>query len=230
MVLWCLACPNADVVVVEQPDTLVYDYVDVTEFASLCEFRTSQYGDPGQHDKFIRLAVRNAQLPPTTHPECRQAQRLSHLEYPNPDARDRARSSWTPHVRTCQALVNLASVDSAKAPDYVALITRFAANWYGSGHPVPADYLNPDAQPTSPEWRNYQEIRGPGDRRRPPLVEPLHAPYGDCGGDDGSGDLAPDSLERFQPCTLTAVEYHDQHYHIAGMRHPLTLTGPPNSG
>ena len=230
MVLWCLACPNADVVVVEQPDTLVYDYVDVTEFASLCEFRTSQYGDPGQHDKFIRLAVRNARLPPTTHPECRQAQRLSHLEYPNPDARDRARSSWTPHVKTCQALVNLASVDSAKAPDYVALITCFAANWYGSGHPVPADYLNPDAQPTSPEWRNYQEVRGPGDRRRPPLVEPLHAPYGDCGGDDGSGDLAPDSLERFQPCTPTAVEYHNQHYHIAGMRHRLTLTGPPNSG
>jgi hypothetical protein len=92
MVLWCLTCPNADVVVVEQPDTLVYDYVDVTGFASLCEFRTSQYGDPGQHDKFIRLAVRNAQLPPTTHPECRQAQRLSHLEYPNADARDRARA------------------------------------------------------------------------------------------------------------------------------------------
>eukprot|EP00900_Chrysochromulina_parva_P014463 jgi/Chrpa1/23017/Chrysochromulina_OHIO_Genome00024650-RA len=170
MVLWCLACPNASVVIVEQPDTIVYDYIDVTGFASLCEFRTSQYGDPGQHDKFVRLAIRNAQLPPALHPERRQAQRLSHLEYPDPDARDRARSTWAPHRNTCQALVNLQVVsgasesgesdgvedDAATAPSYVALIKLFAANWFCSGHPLPTDYLNQDAQPTSLEWRRYQ--------------------------------------------------------------------------
>jgi hypothetical protein len=70
-----------------------------------------------------------------------QAQRLSHLEYPNADARDRARSSWAPHRKTCQALVNLqfAGVDrAAGAPAYITLIARFAANWFCSGHPVPA--------------------------------------------------------------------------------------------
>ena len=233
MVLWCLACPNASVVVVEQPDTIVYDYIDVTGFASLVELRTSQYGDPGQHDKFIRLAIRNAQLPPTTHPECRQAQRLSHLEYPNADARDRARSSWAPHRQTCQALVNLQFADvhgAAGAPTYVTLIALFAANWFCSGHPVPADHLNPDAQPTGADWRNYQEVRGPGDGRRPPLAEPLQAPYGDCGGDDGSGALGHDGLERFHPSAPTAIEYHNQPYVTAGTRHRLTLTGPPNSG
>ena len=239
MVLWCLSCPNARVVVVEQPDTIVYDYIDVTGFASLCEFRTSQYGDPGQHDKFVRLAIRNAQLPPALHPERRQAQRLSHLEYPDPDARDRARSSWAPHRNTCQALVNLQIAggeseggepdgvedDTAVAPSYVALIMLFAANWFCSGHPVPTDYLNQDARPTGSEWRLYQEVRGSGDGRRPPLTEPLQAPYGDCGGDDGSGQYGHDGLKRFQPCAPTTIEYHTQH----GKRPRLHLTGTPPS-
>ena len=241
MVLWCLSCPNASVVIVEQPDTIVYDYIDVTGFASLCEFRTSQYGDPGQHDKFVRLAIRNAQLPPALHPERRQAQRLSHLEFPDPDARDRARSTWAPHRNTCQALVNLLVVsgasesgesdgvedDAAAAPSYVTLIKLFAANWFCSGHPLPTDYLNQDAQPTSLEWRRYQEVRGPGDGRRPPLTEPSQAPYGDCGGDDSSGRYGHDGLKRFHPCAPTAIEYHAQHH--AGKRPRLLLTGTPPS-
>jgi hypothetical protein len=82
-----------------------------------------------------------------------------------------------PHRNTCQALVNLLIADSGSdgiesdgveddaeaVPSYATLITRFAANWYCSGHPVPTDYLNQDAQPTSLEWRRYQNTRGPGD-------------------------------------------------------------------
>ena len=53
----------------------------------------------------------------------------------------------------------------------------------------------------SSELRHYQEVRGPqGDGRRPPLAEPLQAPYEDCGGDDGSGEHEHDSLDlRLQP-------------------------------
>ena len=177
----------------------------------------------------------------SSHPERRQAQRLSHLEYPDPDARDRARSTWAPHRNTCQALVNLQVIsgasesgesdgvedDAAAAPSYVALIKLFAANWFCSGHPLPTDYLNQDAQPTSLEWRRYQEVRGPGDGRRPPLTEPPQAPYGDCGGDDGSGRYGHDGLKRFHPCAPTAIEYHAQHH--AGKRPRLLLTGTPPS-
>ena len=198
MVLWCLSCPHARVVIVEQPDTIVYDYVDVTTFASLFEFHTSQYGDPAQTDKFVRLAVRNARLCPPTQPIAPQHSRPTHLDYPDPDARDRARSSWAPHVLTCNALANLAaSKDNPPAPSYPSLIAAFASSWFRNGHPVPKDYLAPDAQPSSLEWRRYQEVRGPGDGRRPPVFEPTLALIGDGGWDDGPGDSDIDT--RLQP-------------------------------
>ena len=182
MVLWCLACPHADIVVVEQPDTIVYDYADVSAFAALHEFRTSQYGDPAQHDKFVRLAVRNATLTPPSHPVSRQPYRATHLDYLNPDARDRARSSWACHTLTCRALAGLQQRPPVEAPTYIALLAVFVSTWFRSGHPVPSDYLNEDAQPTSPGWREYQLVRGPGDGRRPPLLE--QAPYEESTGED----------------------------------------------
>ena len=200
MVLWCLTCPHAAVVVVEQPDTIVYDYVDVSPFASVYEFRTSEYGDPAEHDKFVRLAVVNATLRPPTHPVTRQQHRPSHLDYPDPEARDRARSSWLPHVLTCQALADLHTSgrlhdnssddveDDDETPTYLQIIAVFIINWMSSGHPVPADHLSPDARPTDPEWRRYQDVRGPGDGRRPPLTEPIGDPYGDDGWDDTPDD------------------------------------------
>ena len=200
MVLWCLSCPHARVVIVEQPDTIVYDYVDVTTFASLFEFHTSQYGDPAQSDKFVRLAIRNARLCPPTQPIAPQHSRPTHLDYPDPDARDRARSSWAPHVLTCNALANLAaSKDNPPAPSYPSLIAAFASSWFRNGHPVPKDYLAPDAQPSSLEWRRYQEVRGPGDGRRPPVFEPPLAPIGDGGWDDGLGDSDIDPLLQPSP-------------------------------
>ena len=182
MVLWCLACPHADVVVVEQPDTIVYDYADVSAFAALHEFCTSQYGDPAQHNKFVRLAVRNATLAPPSHPVSRQPHRATHLDYLNPDARDRARSSWACHTLTCRALAGLQQRPPVEAPTYIALLAVFVSTWFRSGHPVPSDYLNEDAQPTSPAWREYQLVRGPGDGRRPLLLE--QAPYEESTGED----------------------------------------------
>ena len=69
MVLWCLTCPYALAVIVEQPDSIVYDYVDFEGLPDvhLVETRTSWHGDSS--DKFMRLALRNASMaepgPPT---------------------------------------------------------------------------------------------------------------------------------------------------------------------
>ena len=71
---------------------------------------------------------------------------------------------------------------------------QLASSWFRSGHPVPKDYLAPDAQPSSLEWRRYQEVRGPGDGRRPPLFKPPLALIGDGGWDDGPGESDLDTL------------------------------------
>jgi hypothetical protein len=54
-----------------------------------------------------------------------------------------------------------------------------------------------------------------GDGRRPPLTEPLQAPYGDCGGYDSSGQYGHDRLKRLHPCAPTAIEYHAWHHSVA---------------
>jgi len=61
MVLWCLACPHSAEVVVEQPDTIVYDEYRPPG-VTIRALRTSQFGD--ESDKFVRLALRGVQAPP----------------------------------------------------------------------------------------------------------------------------------------------------------------------
>ena len=60
MVLWCLATPHATTVLVEQPDTIVYDFVKLGSRTDVQvhELRTSQTGD--RSDKFLRLADRKS--------------------------------------------------------------------------------------------------------------------------------------------------------------------------
>ena len=43
--------------------------------------------------------------------------------------------------------------------DYRERAEIMAAAWHAAGHPVPADYLNADAQPSSPELREYQQLQ-----------------------------------------------------------------------
>ena len=49
-------------VIVEQSDTIVHDYLDFSEHPDVrvVEFRTSQYGD--ERDKFVRLTLRKPTL------------------------------------------------------------------------------------------------------------------------------------------------------------------------
>ena len=192
--------------------------------SALCEFRTSQYGDPAQHDKFVRLAIRNARLAAGTHPIARQLQRLTHRDYPDPEARDRARSTWLPHAFTCQALADLEPCAATPAPPtYTTLIAAFAANWFSSGHPVPNDYLAADAQPADLSWRDYQSVRGPGDGRRPPLTEPFQAPYGDGQWDDGLND--PDADWRLLPREFAAAKTQPTRAGTPTLTRPVRTTG-----
>lgn len=49
--------------------------------------------------------------------------------------------------------------------DYLQAVCDYASRWHEAGLPVPKDYLNSDAQPSSLEQRRYQLRRGPGDGR-----------------------------------------------------------------
>ena len=110
MVLWCLCC-TASLVVVEQPDTIVYDW-GAPEGVQLLEFRTSALGDAS--DKFVRLAVRGVHMPELDsrgegerRKRRRRQQGRSQFAFADADERDRARSTWAHHPRTCARLADL---------------------------------------------------------------------------------------------------------------------------
>ena len=170
LVLWCF-CVAADLLVVEQPDTIVSDFV----LLSFMEFRTSCFRD--EPDKYVRLFLRNAVLPLpfAADPTARKPVR-PYLEYASSDARDRDKSSWLPFANMCRALARMVpNEEPPPAPaDYLELIESFAAAWHAAGHPVPAGYSDSRAMPP-PGARRYQSFRGPGDGRVPPAVVPLLA-------------------------------------------------------
>ena len=172
MVLWCF-CVTATLLVVEQPDTIVSDFVSL----SFLEFRTSCFRD--EPDKFVRLLLRNAVLPVpfAADPTARRPVR-PYLEYASSDARDRDKSSWLPFANMCYALARVTPVEEPppEPEDYSKLIELFAAAWHAAGHPVPAGYSDSRAMPP-PGARRYQSFRGPGDGRVPLAVVPsLAAP------------------------------------------------------
>ena len=130
--------------VVEQPDTIVSDFV----LLSFMEFRTSCFRD--EPDKYVRLFLRNAVLPLpfAADPTARKPVR-PYLEYASSDARDRDKSSWLPFANMCRALARMVpNEEPPPAPaDYLELIESFAAAWHAAGHPVPAGYSDSRAMP-----------------------------------------------------------------------------------
>ena len=167
MVLWC-CCVTASLLVVEQPDTIVADFVPY----AFTQFRTSCFRD--SPDKFVRLFVRNAAVhPPYAADASARKPPLHHLAYASSDARDRAKSTWTTFENLCRALACLLPLAERPPAPMVfgEEIERFAVNWYAAGHPVPAGYDNERAMPP-PGARRYQTFRGPGDGRVPPAVVP----------------------------------------------------------
>ena len=167
-VLWCVCFQSALAVAVEQPDTIVPDFVDASSLpgTTVTEFRTNQYGD--STTKFVRLTHRNLQVPePTEAPVVRVDPNRSQHQYSDADARDRARSSWAAHPHTCAVLATAELRDSeGSVPlDFGMVVCMLARACHAAGVPVPADFANPDAQPADMDGRQYQQRRGAGDGR-----------------------------------------------------------------
>ena len=174
MVCWCL-CQISQYAVVgllEQPDVLAHDHLDVAsmEHAHVRELRTSLLGD--SKCKFMRLTVWNGELPTIEAADAYTGikdARPSHVEYRDDDARDRARSTWEPYVKTAAWVARLGAVRSQGVPalNFDTVITRFASAWYQAGRPLPPGFANPSGQPLDEGGRQYQLVRGKGDGRRP---------------------------------------------------------------
>ena len=177
MVLWCICCSTALMMLVEQPDTIGHDYFqfETQHEVAVMETRSGQYGD--EPDKFLRLTTRNMQLEPPPHPNAAivRDRGRSQFKYRDADERDRARSSWRPFTHLVASLARARPVKLAMPPamDYLHEAEKFAVAWYRSGKPVPADYLNPDALPSSAADRAYQLVRGQGTRTRMAGVVPM---------------------------------------------------------
>ena len=206
-VIWCICCDNADVVVVEQSDTIVHDYLDFSDEVATCpdvqvvEFRTSEYGD--KHDKFVRLTLRNASIAPPTHAPRRSLRAPNaHRQYANADERDRSRSSWAPMPNTCKTVAQLTRHKPTAAPlDFQIVIAAFAILWHENGNPVPVSYLAADAQPQTRDARKYQQRRGPGDGRRIVAVTPDGARRRD--------DMPPSGADSSLECGILAESDQD---------------------
>ena len=178
---WCLDCPHVRALVMEQPDTIAHDYIDMSErrATQVIEFRTAWLGDA--RDKFVRLTLRNVILPPlkgmmtrsnrhlgngpvVTMEDNQPYQRPKHTAYASADERDRDRSTWLPLTKTTNWVASFTFSDGkTPAPDeYVRRIRALGGRWKDAGHYLPPDYDRADAQPASQEDRAYQQVRGAG--------------------------------------------------------------------
>ena len=142
---------------VEQPDTVVYDYLDPETLLGIefIELRTGLL-DPDAPDKFMRLAVRNFLLPP---PEVKGSgegtsilpRRASIWEYESSDQRDRCRSTLLDKPNTCEYIVGLDVRDPTgwPGPEHLPTIHHFGERWLAAGNYLPPDFDNPTGEPLS---------------------------------------------------------------------------------
>ena len=183
---WCLDCPYARAIVLEQPDTIAHDFINMSgrHNTFVLEFRSSWLGDT--RDKFIRLTTVNMGSPKLTglmkqktglrvgrgaggDTDMRMREdaivaRPKHTDYPNAEARDKDRSSWLPLVNTTKWVTQMEAMPGRAAPhgEYVKRIRALGISWRDAARPLPVDHDNADAQPTSQATRDYQNMRGAG--------------------------------------------------------------------
>ena len=173
LVLWCICISSAHAVLVEQPDTLLHHVLDVSAYpgVTVVETTTAALGDADR--KFLRLTMRNFSTLDRSDYNPPPLPRPSQYRYRDPDQRDRARSSWNRFPASSAALASLdTGVDPPTPLCYERVISDFAVRWHAAGFPVPKDYANPDARPSSQNSRRYQSRRGPGDGRVVDAVTP----------------------------------------------------------
>ena len=186
MVLWCICCAYAEAFLVEQPDTNTHDYLDVESMpgVAVLEVRSVQLGD--KRDKFFRFTTRGLDMGHAlTHMEAAShttaGPRPDHLAYASAEERDRARSTWGDLPKTCSWVANIPVYGTAglRKLNYVDEVRKFADKWKAAGHPLPAGYDNPTAEPLDAAGRDYQLVRGDGDGRQADPKAPRRAEAGD---------------------------------------------------
>ena len=168
-VLWCICCPHARMIIVEQPDTIGHDYMDLASLpgVSVKEMRTSEAGD--KSDKFMRFTLVNAVLPEVRGPRKRAATpRRSHRAYADVEEQCRDRSTWLHHPETSQMVAMMMPInpEGPLPRDYGERIEIFKKKWEEAGHVAPPDYNHPKGEPPDEETRRYQLERGVGDPKR----------------------------------------------------------------
>ena len=168
-VIFCLFATTATMVLVEQPDTIVYDHMEWDSLnVDVTTFRTPMYGDAA--DKLVRIFSLNASLPPFAHSRRAAAPQpaRSQFQYESPEHRDRARSSWRTLPRTAAAIAGATPKLPHKVAHlyYPACAHAFAQAWLRHTGDVPIGYNSPTAIPPTEDARRYQLERGPGDGRR----------------------------------------------------------------
>ena len=170
MVLWCLCCEYAKALIMEQPDTIVFDYVISESLVGveMIELQTRDLGDECAN-KFVKLIGRNFELrtpSPAERPlrPDKLQRRPAVWEHKNPDERDKARSTWLDKPNLCEYVAELAIRDPSGWPNliYAELINGFAERWLAAGHYLPSDFDNPTGQPLSEAEKAYQQVRGAG--------------------------------------------------------------------
>ena len=178
---WGLDCPHVRALVMEQPDTIAHDYIDMSgrRATQVIEFRTAWLGD--KRDKFVRLTLRNVILPPlkglmtrsnrhlgsgpmVTMEDVQPYRRPKHTAYASADERDRDRSTWLPLVHTTNWVASFTFCDGKVTDqgEYVRRILALGQRWKDAGHYLPPDYDRADARPASEVDRAYQQVRGVG--------------------------------------------------------------------
>lgn len=126
-ILWCLSCPHAAAIAVEQPGTIVLDFIDLTLLPRVVvqSFRTGQLGDA--KDKIVRLASRNltVPLPHADDAVVPIVEQRTLFRYGDAKARDRCLSFWAPFSRTRAALFGAGAGLAIELLDYLSTIMTF---------------------------------------------------------------------------------------------------------
>ena len=173
MVLWCVCCTTAAMWLIEQPDTIAFDFIQLedTPGIEVLHMRTSEYGD--LPDKYMRLTSRNMTFERPKLPARKDAggQPRSQYQYANAEDRDRQRSSWASFNNLSDALAKAERRGAEALPplNYSTEVKKLIARWREAGYEPPIDANNPDAQPSGQLDRRYLLERGAG---RAPQANP----------------------------------------------------------
>ena len=167
--LYCMCRPVAPVVVVEQPDTIIPDYIDLVALGvRRHRCRPVDHGD--DYGKTINLFTSGC-VPLVSDAKPGRGRPMPHFfTFQDAEERDRYRSSWARYPNMCARLAQRIASDGSRhgTLDYQAAIHRLAIEWHEACLPVPPGFDHPLGEPPDEAARLRQPLRGPS---QGPLLE-----------------------------------------------------------